>query len=224
MPRKRPTPVTVIAVLNLVFGGIGLACYLCVGAGILLLVMAFEQAAAQDPKIRDLKEVLDSMSRHVPSLIPFTVGNLIFSLVMTILLVVSGIGLLRMQGWARVLSIFVAVATILEQIAGLVYRFTVLNPGLQAWQREFLAKHPGAVIQENPLGGQLSSAVGEILGIVLQLTYSIVLLVIMFTPTVVAAFRAPEPGYGPLERDLREERDEDQYDRGERWRDEEPPR
>jgi hypothetical protein len=211
-----------MAILNMVFGGLVLACSLCAGIGILLIVAAFNQAAAQDPKIRELKEVIESMTRHIPSMVPFMVGNLLFSAIVNIILIVAGIGLLKMHGWARITSIFCAVATILEQIASLVYRFTVVNPGVEAWQREFLARHPGAAMQENPFAGNaaINSAM-EVFGTLVQMAYAIALLIVMLLPTVAAAFRAPPAEF---DREQRDDRDEDQYDRGDPWRQEPPPR
>jgi hypothetical protein len=216
MPRKRPTAVLVMAILNIVFGSLGLACYLCAGVGILFIVMALNQpGAAKAPEMRQVQEIFQSMAERIPGFLPVMIGNLIFSFVMAIWLLVCGIGLLKMMNWARIGSIIFAILTILEQLGSLIYRFTVLNPGMEAWQRDFLARHPGAQIQGNAFGGAspaLNSAM-EILGVAISLGYAIVLLVFMLLPGVVAAFRAPEMGEeaagGPEE--------EEYYDRGERW-------
>ena len=62
MPGKRPTPVLVMAIMNMVIGGLQLACQMCAGLGILFLVALLNQrGGAQDAALRDMKESLAAL-------------------------------------------------------------------------------------------------------------------------------------------------------------------
>jgi hypothetical protein len=189
MARKRPTAVTVIAILNIVFGGLGLLCYACIGIGIVFLYGALSKAPAQDPQAQLLKDMLTSMKDEIPGFLPFLIGSSVFSLVMCIILIVAGIGLFSLQRWARVLCIFYSVATIATQIGFLIYRVAVLNPAVARWQKDFLARHQA--LQPDRGGMDANSPMNvilEYLGTGVSLTYAVILLVIMFLATTKAAF------------------------------------
>jgi hypothetical protein len=195
MAKKRPTAVTVMAILNLVFGGLGMLCYLCFGILIVILMAALKQPG-QDPKLIQAKEVIDSMTREVPGLIPFLVFGSVLGVILAIILIVGGIGLLNMQNWARVLCIVYSIVSIVAQLGSLVYRLAVLNPALAQWERNWAALHGGpARVEGGPLGSNaLVNNVSEVVGTGISLAYAIILLVIMLLPTTVAAFRGRLPG------------------------------
>src|SRR5262249_28663412 len=142
-----------------------------------------------------MKEVIDSMTREVPSLVPFMIAGVVFGLTMAVFLLVSGIGLLNMKGWGRALAILFSLLTIAGQAGSLIYRLTYLNPALASWQKDFVARH-GGQMEANPMGGNPAlNNVVEILVTVAFLSYAVLLLVIMLMPSTGAAFRGETPGF-----------------------------
>ena len=51
--------------------------------------------------------------------------------VLSIAMIVSGLGLLKMQGWARALAILYAIVSLLHKIVVAVYTLAFLNPASQ---------------------------------------------------------------------------------------------
>jgi hypothetical protein len=211
MRRKRPTAVLVMAILNMVWGGIWVACYLCIGVLALFVVAVVNQpGAAAKGDAQKFKEVFGSMSREMPGLVALAVGEIVVRFLLAALLIIAGIGLLGVRQWARVASIFYAVATILVMIASLVVTFGYLNPRMEKWQRDFAARH-GQVVQQRP-ENPLAQGAGAAVGVVLNVGYSIALLVVLFLPHVSAAFaEGRRPDY---EEDRGAEDEDLGYERG----------
>lgn len=211
MPAKRPTAVLVMAILNMVFGGLALACSLCVGIGIAFVAVAISQPnAAHDPKIRDVKDMFESMNREIPLLMPYLIGNMVFDVIMAIALVVAGIGLLKMRPWARLTSIVYAVLKIAAQVGGLVFTYAYLNPATERWQQNFLARHGQVQAQPGPFGNNpLVQGVAGLIGTVFAIAYAVALLIVMFLPHIRAAFA----GRGAVEdyEDKRGREDEEDF-------------
>jgi hypothetical protein len=209
MPRKRPTVLTVFGILNIVFGSLGLVCYSCIGFGLVVL-LGGGLGAAQDPQLRLAKEAIDDMLRNVPGYVPAIVISLVLGVVLALILIISGIGLLYVQGWARIICIIYSIISILSQLGALVYRLAVLNPALERWANDFVMRHGGGPMRENPG----ASNVWEIAVSVFFIGYAVALLVVMFLPQVSAAFA----GWAPRETYERE------FDRGGEEADFPPPR
>src|SRR5262249_4727947 len=125
------------------------------------------------------------------------VVRLVVGIVLQVLLIVAGIGLLNMKGWARVLSIFYSVLMILMQIGYLVFAIALANPAVHRWQEDFNRRFPGLVAggQSDPATNNLFAVIGSVLVIL----YSVVLLIMMLLPGLSAAFagRAPAQDYAP---------------------------
>jgi hypothetical protein len=219
MARKRPTVVTVMAILNIVFGSLGLLCYLCAGAGFLILFAAINQAGPQDRGVQALKELWAEVSREVPWMGAYFVGSMIFSLLMAILLLVSGIGLLNMKSWARALAIFYSLITIITQIVVLWLQLAYINPLMLRVNQNLMARNPAFQPGNDPFGGGLmSNNLWSVIGAVIGMTYAVVLLIMMLLPSVSAAFSGGRP---PDEYDLeRGAEDDEDFDRERRRREE----
>jgi hypothetical protein len=215
MPRKRPTAVLVIAVLNLVFGASNLLCVLCAGAGVGFLALALGQpGAARDPAVGDLKEALASASREVPLLVPVWVGDAVVSLVLAVVMVVAGLGLLGMRRWARVLSIVYGVATLLAQTTSLAVHFLLLNPALDRWEQGFQARPaPGRAGPMSLAGNGLLGNSLVLFNALTDIVYAAAVLVVMFLPSIAPAFAGRGTGEPaePVDTDL--DGDEEMYDR-----------
>jgi hypothetical protein len=137
----------VFGILNIVFGSI---CGLCTGAG---MVMFFGVMAL-------IKSLGGDMGWVGPATL--VLGGLGF--IFNIILVVSGIGLLKRRNWGRTLSNVYAVVAILQAIGSLVLNLVFLP--------EAMADMPGA--ENNP-----AQAIGNICGGIIALIYPILLLIFL---------------------------------------------
>jgi hypothetical protein len=140
------------------------------------------------------QEFWEVVDRDLPNYVPTVTGLLVISLVLLTLLVVGGIGLIKMKGWGRALSIFFAVSFALLQTASMIYTFVLVNPAMEKALPLVYAAGPN---QSAGLA-DVSSQIGKVASIVVyivELIYCIVLLVNMYLPKVRAAFaaRLPEP-------------------------------
>jgi hypothetical protein len=218
MPAKRPTAVLVMAILNFVFGGGNVLCSLCAGVGIAILALMINQPGmANDPNMRELKEVLASMNRDIPLMIPFAIGSAVVGLILSIILIIAGIGLLKLRPWARNLCIFYGVVAILVQIGELLFRILYMGPATEEWQRNFVAHHGQIRPQaNNPFASNpAANSVLEVAGTIFGMAYAIALLVVMFLPRVSAAFSGR--GMEDYEQQrLAEDQEEGGYERRER--------
>ncbi len=207
MPPTRPTAITVIAVLQFVFGGIGLLSFcgdvVQAVAGNKLFTPSFGAPQAQQQQ-----ELQQSMERFIEEILlgPKAVrigSNLTLSLVM----IISGIGLLKLQSWGRMLSILYALLSILDKVFMAGYTALVSIPATQEFVKPIAARG---------LEGQSMALVMQVLVVamvvvsVLSMTYPIIVLIIMFRPKIVAAFRG--------EAVLRADQDvDDRYEEEEGW-------
>lgn len=218
MPRQRPTSVTVMAILNMVFGGINLVSLLCVGAALLILVLVLNSLASSTSReAREFREVFESLQREAPWMVWFLVALIAVSLIFSAVLFFSGLGLWRLRPWGRTASIVYALVTIVVQVGMVAFQIVLLNPAMSRWQQALLSRQsgPGTPPPYNPMAGnEVVNNASAVLGGLLGLTYAVILLVVMFRPAVRAAFRGEEPAGPPR---LEDERDE--YEPGERWRD-----
>jgi hypothetical protein len=215
MAKKRPAAVTVMGILNLVFGSIMLLCFMCNGIQVVMQLGGNRPGALNDPNDPTTK-MLDFMKAEIPGFMTVQVLSLAVHLILTLILLVSGVGLLNMKGWGRIGSIFYAVSSVLVEIASLIYQLVYVNPVMNRWlQGEFQrAKVPGM-----PDASFLSTLmnIGAVVGAVVLMTYAIILLIMMLLPKVSAAFAGTSSDVLSEER-----RDEDYYDEGYERRRREP--
>src|SRR5690349_13696963 len=114
MARKRPAVVTVMGILNIVLGSLFLLCNLC--GGVMLLVFLGTSAQGGGPFPGGVNPIADMwafMGREVPAFPAVSIGELVLNFILCACLIISGIGLLNMRGWARVLALIYSVITIL---------------------------------------------------------------------------------------------------------------
>lgn len=135
MPRQRPAAVVVVAVLNLVFGGLGLFCTVCsgvmslAGADRALANVGDAQQRQQAEVQKRRQEILERVHRsHVPLYKAYTVGNRVLTILLCAALLASGVGLLLMQGWARWVAVSYGGASILANLVGFVYTLAFMMP------------------------------------------------------------------------------------------------
>ncbi len=156
----RPTGVTVFAILNIIFGLMGVF-GIVVSVGMLVL----------GSRIAGPNPVMDKMFDSVAYL-AFTAVGMVVGIVFSILLLFSGIGLLKMSKSARTISIVYGVYAIVSTIlANAVNVFVVFIPALEQAQG---AQRAGMI------GGIIGAGIGGLVGLI----YPIALLIYFTRPTV----------------------------------------
>lgn len=167
---KRPTSVTVFGILNIVFAGFGV--FGVLGSLILFL-----------PQMADSHNPIVQLIHDSPAYAAWLKFSLVLGLVAVAVLLAAGIGLLKLQPWARGLSIGYAIYAILMVVVGTVVNFFLLvRPLLEQANQQRGPEAMGAI------GGAIGGTVGGCFGLV----YPILLLVFMLRANVVAAFRPVE--------------------------------
>jgi hypothetical protein len=194
MPRqKKPAVITVFGILNIIFGAIALLIVVCGGVATFAIAQVNMPGPGNPPN--PIKDMLEYMDKHAPLYTPYLIGEIIIGLIMAIILVVSGIGLLKVRPWARWLSIGYAAVRLVLILVGLVLAIMIFNPVLADWQADYNKR---TVPAGNPPPPSFSSGamndVAAAFGSILSAAYSIALLAVMFLPQVRAAFaRAASP-------------------------------
>jgi hypothetical protein len=179
--------VLVVAILQILFGSLGLLFGLCGGAiqlggGAKMFTPPGAQAAGPD---------VEGMIRaRVPYYDAWQAGGVVLGIAAGAVMLVSGIGLLRMRSWARKVTIGYACYNIVVTIANFVFALTVTAPIMKEVMAEIRADPklpPQAVSVINMT--ETFTTIGTYSGLVL-LAYPIILLAVMFFPHVREAFRA----------------------------------
>jgi hypothetical protein len=195
----RPASVTVIAILNLVFGGLWLLCGLAnlgmQASGMQNMFMNMgnvnanpsndPQVAKQIAKQQEIQKQAMEFSRKINSS-PTQYATQLQNIVLSILLIVSGIGLLNMASWGRILSFVYAALSILSNLALVVMMLMVNVPLAQEFADKVSGQGP-----EVQLVATLVKA-GVYVGIIVPIAsmiYPAIVLILLVRPSVAAAFR-----------------------------------
>ncbi len=198
MRRKPPTTITVLGILNIIYGIIGppysVGCSLCNGFG-LGAIWLLGNSRRHNEFTRPLAE-LWLVLRDVPGFVPIEMCRVVFGLVMGTVLICAGIGLLKLRPWARRASLVFSVATILAQLAYSGYAVLVLNPAMGRLQGQI----GGGLAVANPWQGMTDTA-SVVIGNLLSLAYPVVLLIFMLSPRVAAALAPPVDDFHDPDRD-----------------------
>src|SRR5437016_3312150 len=125
MKPERPVVVLVFAILNLVFGGLGILGFLCGGIVLAFVFAAFSSAPP------------GTAIPHFPSgLVTLFAVLFIYGFIMAVVLILSGIGLLNMRRWARNAAIAYSIITIVYSIVATVINISYVGPTMQKWQSD----------------------------------------------------------------------------------------
>jgi hypothetical protein len=190
MRRERPTAVLVMAILNLIFGSMGFFCYLCAG-GSLLFMFTVKIPNPPGMGTGGMYDGLLENLKSIPGYWPITITTLSLNLALAIALVIAGIGLLRMKPWARWTCVVYSIVDIVLSIFSGIYTFRYVNPVMLEWQQEFSHKMHAANPAAPDMSGMYnlgSQNIQAAAGVVLGIAYAIALLIVMFLPSVSAAF------------------------------------
>jgi hypothetical protein len=209
----RPSAVLVVAILQITFGALALLCTLCgafqvVGGNKLLMPAGNPQAAQQQQFQDDMERTLEEKVPHY-QLVQYS--NLVLGPLAGAVMIVSGIGLLKMRRWGRWLTIGYACYNIVSGILSFIFTITYTIPAM----REFVeaeSRKPNLPPGQGPalsMTGMMASGIAY--GTLALMIYPIGLLIVMFMPDVRAAFRGQAPALkdesGEEEEDLGDEDD-----------------
>jgi len=179
-PNRRPTVVTVFAVLAIIFGSLGAL------AGICNIPQYLGVRLTPNP-------ILDSMQKD-SVILSYMLISLVINLILSVILLTAGIGLLSLKPSSRVWIIRYAVIHIVVTVLGLILSLSFIQSRNQALLQQTLAANPQlntpqmkAVVQYSAVGGYCFAVV--------FLIWPLLILYYMNRPHVKAAF---DPALPPL--------------------------
>jgi hypothetical protein len=231
MQSRRPSAVTTVAVLNLILGSAGLMMTLMAALIYLINLNAPAPTAAPFPGGLPVGMMDDYLDRQLPTRHAMTFLSHGLSVVGFVILIISGVGMLHLCRWAWGLAVVYVVWNLLHSIFFVWYHFGMVLPAMG----DFIGQQAGGAggmmylfpFTSQRFFYQLSSAFAIVPG-----AYPILLLCLLFLPSVTTAFRPasdlPQVGWGPenereqARRDRREE-DRRRYDDEDEEEHERPP-
>jgi hypothetical protein len=194
----------VIAILHIVLGCTGLFCelgylvYNAIGVEKMVEEMFAEPEPEEKPPPAKGKielEIDSDMEVFLAKTIPnYELGqriNSILEIVFSLTLIVAGVGLLRMAAWSWWLSVGYSLLDIAWRLNVIVVLVLVVSPALQ----EFFQQQSGDI--EDPaerMGVAVAAqfvSISMIAFVALYLVYPLLVLIVMFLPSVRQAFRDP---------------------------------
>jgi len=166
----RPTILTVLGILNLVFAGLGV---------IGLMIMFAMLAAVDTLRLGTPNPVFDAL-RTNEVYRNFTILQTAVGCLSIIVLIASGVGLLQMRRYGRTLAIVYSIYALLAGVVGMIINIAfVFGPMLEN------AQGRAGPEQFAALGGMVGGIVGGVVG----LAYPAILLFCMYRPSVRNALR-----------------------------------
>jgi hypothetical protein len=179
----RPLAVTVAAILQLVFGGLGVMCGIFT-AGIDIAGGRDALRTNQNTAESRLQEASQSLQEEkAPAWRAYSIANQVTSGIFSCMMVASGIGLLRMARWARILALVYAGLSLVKDVVVMAYNVLVLNPLADEALHTLPAQDRQAV---EPI--MKFATVFAVVGIVLVMLYPIAIAILMLLPSVNRAF------------------------------------
>lgn len=219
MHPQRPTSVLVIAIFHFIFGGLGLLCGLFTVGSLALGAAAGGNpfgpppggGSAQQQEMQDFQQrIKQRTEQELPFQRPAGLAVAVIGLLLSVLLIVSGAGLVQMKSFGWYGSVAYGVASLLIQISSLLYNLLYAMPISQRIMDEELKAHASLA----PMAGFMQIIFPMTIAILtLGLIYPAIVLIVMSLPHVRAAFRgetAP-PGDDDFGRSADEGRREDDY-------------
>jgi hypothetical protein len=195
LPPRRPTSVTVIAVLHLVFGSLGFFFGLC--NGVLQAVGPVNFVPQMPPPPAGTKappfptDLAPRLQRYLDANCPFynvyMLSVISLGVILSACLVAAGMGLFAVRPWARRLSLAYAIGSISLQIVSLVYMVAFTLPAMSAFYRQLEQEFPAIAPF---LAFSRISMWGGLAFIPVGMVYPIVVLVLLTRRNVVAAFES----------------------------------
>ena len=166
---QRPTAVTVFGILNIVFAAFGI--FGAMASVMLFVAMGHE---SQNPAVQALQ--------NNPGYAMYMKLSALLGIVVCAALLAAGIGLLKLQPWARMLSIAYGIFGLVSVPVNSVLSFLfITRPMLEQMQQH----GSDAAAKGAAVGGLVGGMAGGCLGII----YPLLLLIFMLRPKIAAAFK-----------------------------------
>ncbi len=184
MATRRPAVINAFAVLNFVVGGLGLVC----GGFAALNVMATHAVLNSNRAYRadDAgRALLQHLSSQIPGWVYMEGARAAGVLLVSACLILSGVGLLLTQAWARALSIGLAVFSIILHAGYLLFQLALVYPVMREWHDQHAAS--GRIGNPDP-GYQLGVLFGLVAAAAVGVGYGALLLWAMTQPRVQRVF------------------------------------
>jgi hypothetical protein len=193
--QNRPTAVLVVAIINMVIGGLLLFNTCCGVVGLGLMATLLKNLPLPPGQPNPYEGMMGIYDR-VPGLFAYTIYQFLAQFVVGVALIAAGIGLLKVRPWARRICALVSVYTFLAVIAHVAYQIAVVQPATKEFMEDYAAKMVprGSAFPSQIMS--MSSQLGMvflILFAVLLIAYAIALLVILYHPRVRPAFEQRPP-------------------------------
>jgi len=186
----KPASVTVIAILHFVFGGLGIVIGICSGVYVLAGGQNWmTSTTGTGPSGVSMQQMQDDFQKAMesgPAFHAVQVGTVAVDLAVSIIMIVSGIGLLNLRPWGRRLSIVYAGLSIALKLFETIYGIAFTLPAVN----EFVNSHTASAPEEQFFLSiaRMTVLVPPVIQLVCMI-YPIIVLIIMFRPAIVAAFR-----------------------------------
>jgi hypothetical protein len=198
MARGRPGSYTTFAVMNFIVGGFALLCGVCSGINWDVTVNGRNVTP----------EMVAFLNQEVPGYSAIRIAGMVVEILLGLGLIASGVGLLQVAQWGRILAILLSALTVLHHIGMAVFQLFLVNPALDRYFARFFPFNFSFMVQ--------SGAWVTVSWHGLILVYCIVqILVLSFQPpTRARAYEEEEGDWEDRRRPARRPRDryEDEYD------------
>jgi hypothetical protein len=197
MPTKRPAMVVIIALMQLGFGGMALLDRAATLLGLPnLIVGSFNLGGSSGQGMSPL-DMEAHYARTIPNYSLLQLALNLIGFLLGVLMVGSAVGLLRMRPWGRSCTILYALGSMLYNLGAALFTFVAVVPATLSFIDQM----------EKPSGPDADAivAVTKVLFVgmhvleSLSIIYPTAVLMVMFRPSVRAAFRGEE--YRPPEPD-----------------------
>ena len=178
--KPRPTSVTVLAIIGIIFGGLGVLCKP------LSLAAIFIPQPTPNPVVDMQKEMMG-----------FNLANTAVGTAVSVLLLASSIGCLSLKPWARKgMLAYAGLAIVLTVVGGIITAVWVMPRMFEAQQQAMAQAGGGGPPPQFTNAVQSASKVGAVVGGLVALVYPSCLLYFFTRPNVRSAFGDPAfPGY-----------------------------
>jgi len=164
MPDQRPVTATVFGILNLVFGILGV-CGNIAGIG-MFAIMSSDIFDAKTKAQMNLQQFADPIYFGVLS------AQMVLTGILSVVIIISGIGLLKFKPWGRKLANFYAIAYLILLVVGITFNiiFTMI-PAINE------ANNPGAAPEK--IGAAAGGVAGGVFGVCFGMIYPICILIFL---------------------------------------------
>lgn len=125
---RRPVSVTVLALCNLLFGGLFLVC----GVASIGTPEVSENGKNLTQDYQEYKE------REIPAYRFMTFVEVGLKLVLAIGFIVAGVGMLQARAWGRLCALGSSGLVILHEVIKVVYELTLVNPAIKKYPHRFV--------------------------------------------------------------------------------------